>query len=447
MAWIVLIGGAVVLGVWGWVNVAPRYRGTFGHVLRAADFEGVEASGSAVVIVPGRDEAGHLRRTLPAMCGQDHGDFGVVFVDDASGDETPTVTAELLDRHAELRVVRTAGGVPTGWVGKCWAVMHGVRAVLDRGSGVWGRLSAEELAVLDEAVGDGEGGRGLPDWLCFTDADMDWEPGCLRTAIAWGQREGAGLVGLLPEVRFGSFGEGLVQAQLGLALGLLFPVPRSNDMGRPEVLIGGAFILVRREVYESVGGHAAVKGQVVEDIRLGEVVKAALRERGGWLGDQTGGTSGPRMKSVGFEGGLGVRVAFAEGLLGCQMYEGWADQWEGLTKNAYAGTGYRLDRVVVMVPVLVVTNVLPPVLAGVGVLGAVLEGGWAWWSGAGCAVLGWGLTLRPMDRVRRRMGLGWWHALLMPVGSAVYLVILMASVWRYYRGGNAWKGRRYGKAG
>ncbi|MEM6393615.1 MAG: glycosyltransferase family 2 protein [Planctomycetota bacterium] len=429
MAWIVLIGGVVVFALWGWVNVAPRYRGTFGHVLRAADFDEVEAEGSAVMIVPGRDEAEHLPRTLPAMCGQDHPDYRVVFVDDASGDETPAITAELVERYPNLRVVRTAGQLPAGWVGKTWAVMHGVRAVLDRGSGMWDRLSEEELAVLDKTVGEVDVAVSAVDWLCFTDADMDWEPGCLRTAIAWAEREGAGLVGLLPEVRFGSFGEELVQAQLGLALGLLFPIPRSNDMGRPEVLIGGAFILVRREVYEAVGGHAAVKGQVVEDIRLGEVVKAALRER--W---DTGDTS------------LGVRVAFAEGLLGCRMYEGWSDQWEGLTKNAFAGTEYRLDRVVAMVPVLVVTNVLPPVFAGVGLWGAVSSGGWVWGLAAGLAGVGWLLTLRPMDRVRRRMGVGWWHALLMPVGSAVYLAILVASVWRYYRGGNAWKGRRYGKA-
>ncbi|MEM1212147.1 MAG: glycosyltransferase family 2 protein [Planctomycetota bacterium] len=438
MVWIVLIGGAVVFAVWGWVNAAPRYRGTFGHVLRAGDFDGVEASGSAVMIVPGRDEAEHLSRTLPAMCGQDHADCGVVFVDDASGDGTPVITAELSERYPNLRVMRTAGGVPAGWVGKPWAVMHGVRAVLDRGSAVWDRLSTDELAVLDAAVGEMDAASEVPDWVCFTDADMDWQPGCLRTAIAWAEREQAGLVGLLPEVRFGSFGEALVQAQLGLALGLLFPIPRSNDMGRPEVLIGGAFILVRREVYESVGGHAAVRGQVVEDIRFGEVVKAALRE--GVVG------SSPRIESVGFEGGWGVRVAFAEGLLGCRMYDGWADQWEGLTKNAYAGTAYRLDRVIAMVPALVVTNVLPPVFVGVGLWGVLAVGGWVWGAGLVLSAMGWLCTLRPMDRVRRRMGLSWWHALLMPAGSAVYLAILVASVWRYYRGGNAWKGRRYGKA-
>lgn len=411
------------------MNVAPRFRGSFDHVLEAGSYAGRSVPAPVLIVVPGRDEAAHIGETLPELCGQDQPGVRVVFVDDASSDGTPEITAGLRERHGNLTVVRNEGEPPAGWVGKCWAVVHGLAAVgmFDAGQGLDEVVDEGDLRLIRGATGgEAEGGPAAGaasagvEWLCFTDADIHWDPRCLRSALCLAEETGADVVGLFPGLRFGSFVEALVLAQLALALGLFFPIPRSMDPAYEDVLIGGGFILVRRGLYESIGGHVAVKGEVVEDINLGRKLKAA---------------------------GGRVRLAFAEGLLWCRMYEGWGDLWEGLTKNAYAGLDYRWWKAGLLFPVLGVTNVLPPVV----VLGSV----WCWAVGPGwvsgaavlVSVLGWLLTARPMNAVRKRLRLAWWHAWLMPAGSAVYLGILAGSMWRYYRGGSVWKGRRYGASG
>lgn len=182
-----------------------------------------------------------------------------------------------------------------------------------------------------------------PQWLCFTDADIRWDPRALRVAQAWAEAEGADVVGLLPALAFRSHLEAVLLAQMALALGIMFPLRHSADPARPgTVLIGGAFILVRRELYNRIGGHVSVKGCVVEDINLGRKLKAA--------------------------GGV-VRVAHSEGLIEAQMYNGLADLWEGLTKHAYAGVDYQWWKAVGVSLAVVVANVGPAVWAGIGAWG------------------------------------------------------------------------------
>ncbi len=454
VAFVSLLGA--VAGFWAWINFSGRYGGVSRHALRVAEGKGedeseaggAERGGSGsyleaqipkvrfdhsgsisepslqtaetplpprprvAVLVPGRNEADHLPRTLSAMCRQRGVDHTVIFIDDDSTDDTPRIVAEIVAGHANLLALRIEGGPPPGWVGKCHAIARGYEA-----------LQEVERSRGYQSVGPGDvltAPTSTP-WLLFTDADVDWHPDLLRSALALADANDADVVGLLPLLRFGSIGEAVVQIQLALALALFFPIERAMDPAHPDTLIGGAFILTRRDLYDRAGGHAApdIRGQVVEDLALGKALKA--------------------------HGGR-VRIAPAGDLLTCRMYDGWRDQWEGLTKNAYAGLGHSPLKAAAVGVAVLVCNILGPAYLAAAVLWLLLSPGVLPALAVVLALLTVLLPAAALNVVRNMFRLPWYYAFSMPPGSAIYLGILVASVWDYHRGGNVWKGRRYGNA-
>ncbi|MEM1107638.1 MAG: glycosyltransferase family 2 protein [Planctomycetota bacterium] len=352
---------------------------------------------AAAIVSPGRDEAEHLPEVIPGWCEQDYPNLRVVFIDDASTDDTPKITAAMAERYPQFMAVRNEQEPPAGWMGKCWAVHRG-----------YGALDSEIRNQQSEI-----------EWVCFTDADIHWHPQLLRTAIAHAEQHEADLVGVTPTLRFGSPGEAIVQLQLVLALGLLLPFEKAMDPDSEVALTGGAFILIRKKFYDAVGGHEAVKGEMLEDLNLGKTIKAA---------------------------GAKHVVATAGELQWCRMYDGWADMWEGLTKNAYAGLGHRWWAAAGMLIATALVNVGPVIYAV----------GSAMWLGLSPSVFPaviFGVSLltvawqaRALNAGRKLMKLPWPYAWTMPIGSAIYGVILAASVLQYHTKGNAWKGRRYSSA-
>lgn len=403
-AWLSLSCAALAATAWAFISLHPKFKRNLRYridpVPRADDPRDDDGLPPVVILVPGRNEAGHLPDTLITLCEQDYPDYRVVFIDDESTDATPTIVAGLAERYPHLTVVRNDDPPPPGWVGKCWAIWQGYRAIES------GPLSLPEA-------------EGARQWLCFTDADIHWQPDCLRSAMRHAQDHGGDVVALFPRLRFGGAVEAIVQSQLALALGLMYPMDRAMDPDDPDTLTGGAFILTRRSLYDEIGGHEAVRGDVVEDLALGKALKAA---------------------------GGRVRVGMAPDLLWCRMYEGWSDMWEGLTKNAYAGLFYRWWRAVGLTLAALVVIVFPPVYL-VGAFEWLTEGGGAMagWM-LGFATVAYLLQTRAMNSLRRLLDLPWPYAFVMPVGTAIYVAIVWASVWRYYSGGNVWKGRRYGPA-
>ena len=414
---------ALVVAWWGWINLATTYRSSLRFMLgpwdapaehdtagqpldppheqvrAAAQGLAGDAAPPVAILCPGRNEAAHLPETLPELCAQDYPDYRIVFIDDASDDATPTITDRCAEKYAHLSVLRNEAALPDGWVGKCWALHRG-----------YAHLQAWEARSP---------ARALAEWVCFTDADIHWDPRCLRSAMALARHTGADVVALGPKLVFGKPVEAIVQLQLLLAIGLLLPLDKAMDPSHPDTITGGAFILVRRSMYDRIGGHEAVRDRVVDDINLGRKLKAA---------------------------GARIRVALAPQLQWARMYHGWREMWEGLTKNAYAGLEYKPHWALAIGAAVTLANVLPPVyFAGSAVWLALSPSVWS-----AAALLLAALTVllpaRVMNRVRRLVDGPAWYAWTMPIGSALYMAILAASAWRYYRGGNIWKGRRYDRA-
>ena len=205
---------------------------------------GTVPSGKVSVIVPARDEERNIGNCLSHLLKQDHPDYEIIVVDDRSADRT----GHLLENFKKLagvpfKVVRIEK-LPPGWTGK----NHAMHAASKAASGKW---------------------------LLFTDADTTHQPNSVSTSLAVAAEKGADFLTLAPEVECRSFWENTVQPLAVSSLALWFNTTGLNEPDSKRVLANGQFILVKKDVYEKVGGNESVKQEVVEDVELAKKVKQA----------------------------------------------------------------------------------------------------------------------------------------------------------------------------
>jgi len=340
------------------------------------------------VIVPGRNEGHLLARTLGSLCAMEYPRFRVVFVNDQSTDNTAAVCRELESRHAHLTVIHNQEPPRDGWIGKTWAV-HQAQGHMQEG-----------------------------DYLLFTDSDLEFHPDCLKQMIRLARHRRTDIASLLPAIRCETLGE-----LLGLLCAMTIVNTRlslydCNNPKVPRALVAGGFLLVKREVYHGLGGHEAVRGQVVEDVAFGTRAKA-----------------------------LGKRVftAITHDLYTARMYEGWRDTFHGLKKNAYAGANYRPTFAAVILAFLVLFGALPPLYAAAGIAFALLQPAPLTMSLAVLGLAGFIGELVLGVRTAKYMGMRPRVAWTLPLGFVFYACVFAGSVLGHYRGGNTWSGRRLAK--
>lgn len=232
-----LLIAASTLALAGWIAVAIRLPKALASIPQVSGSAPPRQSIS--VVVPARNEAPRLSLCLSALVNQDIPGLDLVVVDDQSTDET----REVAQAYAGVRVI-AAGSRPAGWTGKCWAAWRGF-------------LQA----------------RG--EWILFLDADVVIDPRCIRSAIATADREDIGVLSLLPSTRCVTAAESLVQPVMVMCTLWQLDPRRVNDPQDPAAGASGGFLLFRRAAYERLGGHEAVRGEVVEDLQLALRAKAA----------------------------------------------------------------------------------------------------------------------------------------------------------------------------
>lgn len=327
---------------------------------------------SVSVVVPARNEAANLAVLLPTIPRREVVD--VIVVDDDSSD----ATAEVAARHG-ARVI-PAGQLPRGWTGKSHACAVGAAAA-----------------------------RG--EWLLFLDADTTLSASAIAETTRFAVASGAEAVTCLLAQDVHTFWEKLI---LPLAYHQLFA---GLAIGPRATVLNGQFVLVRRDVYQSTGGHAAsaVRGAIVEDLALGRLFRA----------------NGVRL--VALRGEAIGRV---------RMYDSFGAIRAGFGKNAAAIVGSDWRRGALIAVASIGSVAIWP-LAGIGVArgrGGRLLAYVAWllhlWAAAR-----WNrsfLSMAPADAVR-------W-ALLRPVAALAFQVITAESLARTYLTGQLrWKGRDYGR--
>src|SRR5579863_845670 len=222
------------------------------------------------VIIPARNEEACLGGCLESLVAQTGVAFEIVVVDDHSTDRTREIAASF----PNVRVIE-AGPLPDGWTGKNNAVTTGARHA-----------------------------RGQ--WLLFTDADTVHSPGSIAHALGEAEQDAAELLSYSPEQIAVSFWEMATLPVVFAELARQYPPSKVSDPRSAIVAANGQFILIRRDTYETVGGHAAIAGDILEDVALARAVKASGRR---------------------------IRFRYAADAVRTRMYRNYAQLRDGWTKN------------------------------------------------------------------------------------------------------------------
>lgn len=361
--------------------------------VRGADGTGGPPSLPSVsVIVPARNEADKIQACVRSLAASSYPDFELLVVDDMSEDDTAERAGAVGAGNARSLRVLDGEPLPPGWFGKPWACSQGARAAT-------GRI------------------------LLFTDADTVHEPSLLGRAVRGLLEDEADALSLAGRQVMATFWERVLQPQFFTLLVLRYPnrttpLPRRRWLG---AIANGQYVMVRREVYDAVGGHAAVAGEVVEDLRLAqELVR-----------------NGCRLTIRGAEDGLSTR-----------MYRSLREVVEGWGKNLFTASRQAVPTWLraVIAPLSLVAAaglwlVPPAVLVGWG--GAVVLG----WGGFSPALGTWSasataLSLAFWTGAAIRSGIPAGYGCLYPLGAAMASYIYVRS---WLRGSRVrWKGRRYG---
>lgn len=224
------------------------------------------------VIVPARNEEACIGDCLQSLVAQFGVAFEIVVVDDHSTDRTREIAQSFSKEH--VRVIE-AGPLPEGWTGKNNAVIAGAR--------------------------QSRGG-----WLLFTDADTVHIPGSLARALAEAREHNADLLSYSPEQIAVTFWEMATLPVVFAELARQYPPSIVSDPSSPIAAANGQYILVRREAYDAVGGHAAVAGDILEDVALARAVKRSGRR---------------------------IRFRYAPDAVRTRMYRNYQQLRDGWTKN------------------------------------------------------------------------------------------------------------------
>src|SRR5689334_169037 len=222
------------------------------------------------VIIPARNEEDCIGRCLQSLVGQEGISFEIIVVDDGSTD----LTRNIAESFPRVRVLSASEPEP-GIMGKCNALITGARG-----------LKAK--------------------WILFTDADTVHYPGSLAASAHEAEERGVDLLSYSPEQETNSWWELAVMPLVFADLVRTYPPDKVNDPAYSTVAANGQYILVRREVYESLGGHQAVAGKILEDVELARIFKTSNHKI--WFRQGTG-------------------------LVRTRMYRTFHAMWEGWTKN------------------------------------------------------------------------------------------------------------------
>jgi hypothetical protein len=347
-----------------------------------------------VVAIPARDEAHRIGPCLTSLLAQDHPHLRVLVLDDGSTDGTGALVRELVG--ADPRFTVLDGGQqppPDGWLGKPWACHRLARTALADGP---------HGAAVDGSV-DGSV-RGAVDLLVLLDADVTLAPDAITRIAALVADAGLDLASPYPRQVAITPAERLVQPLLQWSWCTTLPLALAERSPRPSLTAAnGQVLAITPAAYRRSGGHAAVRGEVLEDLALARAVKAS-----------------------------GGRVAVTDGtdLASCRMYDSGPALVAGYTKSLWRAFGTPLGAACATAA-LTLAYVLPPAAALASrdrrtrTVGAV---------GYLAAVAGRVL-------VARRTGARTADALAHPASILALDALTALSLHRRRRGDLAWKGR------
>jgi glycosyltransferase involved in cell wall biosynthesis len=329
------------------------------------------------IIVPARNEEQDIEASLRTLLALDYDNYEVIAVNDRSTDRT----GEIMERVAQqelgvsrLRVIHHRE-LPSGWLGKTHAM--------------WTAANA--------ATGD---------WLLFTDADVLFKPDSLRRALAYAEAERADHVVLFPQMIMKRPGEFMMIAFFQTMFVFGHRPWKVADPKTKDHMGVGAFNLLRRSTYEAVGTYQALRMEVLDDMKLGKVVKNA---------------------------GFAQRNVFGADLISIRWARGAIGVVHNLTKNFFAILSFQWWRTLIAAFGLAFLNLMPFV-------GVAFARGWD--------RLPYAIALASMFLIY--LGMSWrskvpaYYFALHPVSTALFVYTLLRSMFLTLRNdGIIWRGTKY----
>jgi glycosyltransferase involved in cell wall biosynthesis len=269
-------------------------------------------------IVPARNEEIAIETCVRSLARQPE-IAEILVVNDQSTDRTAEIVRGLMGEIRNLRLLE-AGDIPAAWLGKNHALWEGTKYATSR-------------------------------WLLFTDADAELLDGATARALRIAKETDAALVSFSPEQITESWYERALIPFVYCRLAKYFSYDAVNDAKSAAAAANGQFLMMRRDVYDAIGGHESVAGEVLEDVALAKRAKAE---------------------------GYGIWFGPGAGVVRVRMYRSFGAMWEGWKKNLYLlvggtpGAVYReLLSVVPWIPfALLVLGLKAPIafVAGMGLL-------------------------------------------------------------------------------
>ncbi|HVW68132.1 MAG TPA: glycosyltransferase [Steroidobacteraceae bacterium] len=328
------------------------------------------------IVIPARDEAATIGPVIASLLAQEYaGKFRVTLVDDNSTDGT----AALAGTAPNLRVI-TGKPKAEGWSGKLWALSQGIAAT-----------SAPVLL--------------------FADADIVHDPRHLAALVARLEEPRADMVSEMVRLNCESFAERALVPAFVYFFQMLYPFARVNDPRSSVAAAAGGTVLIRREALERIGGIAAIKGALIDDVTLATAVKRSGRAAGAtiYLGHS----------------GLATSV---------RPYPSWRDLWDMIARTAFTQLRYSA--------LLLVLTLIGLTLVWLVPAGALLFGhGWTRAAGFLAFVLSASSYQPTLARYHRSP---WW-ALGLPLIALFYMAATLGSAVNHWLGrGARWKSRAYG---
>jgi hypothetical protein len=337
---------------------------------------GADAAGAVTAVVPCRNEERGVEAAVSSLLAQDVPGLRVVAVDDRSTDATGAILDRLAARSPRLEVVHVAA-LPAGWLGKNHACAAGAA-------------------------------RARTEWLLFTDGDVVFAPDAVRRAVGLARDLGLGHLAVLPRFVAPGFAE---RAFVTAFASLLGPVLRIWELPRAGTRAAfgvGAFNLVRRADYEAAGGHARIALEMVDDVKLGLLLRRS---------------------------GVPQGVAHSEGRVAVRWQNGFLASALGLVKNAFAALEYRTALALAAGALGAFAALAPLLLALLGPSPVARA--------LGAAALGLSVLHHAVWSRRLARGSGAEGILLPACLLVLSAVVLASAALARWRGGVVWRGTAY----
>lgn len=340
------------------------------------------------ILIPAKDEGQAIGRCISAVLAQEYPNFNVIAIDDRSEDQTGEILDEFAKKDSRLSVVHVQPGqLPPGWTGKCHAISQGL-------------------------------GRADGEYLLFVDSDVVLQPTALSATVPVAMRKQYGLLSLIPRLQCESFWEGLLVPLAASALTATCAAPLTNNGKLPgTAFANGQFMLFRRDAYEKVGGHAAVKDKFCEDIVLARICKRAE---------------------------LRPRISWGTDLCTVRMYGSYEQIIRGWTRIFFASTVGSPWRSLAAIGFLLVCcfSAIPAFTWGVyrHLHPITWSNGWPWIIAAILHCLLMTIQVGIMYRWTRNSVA---YAAALPLGAAILVWILFRSIWMCVTKKVEWRGTQY----